>query len=737
MKIILNKALFKPYKWGVPIILLIFFIGGMIFGAYSIKNAHMSYISMAFKYVKKTGLKFVNNALESDAKDIETFYLDVKFKEWRKLADQRNKVYNYSTQFKYYPFEWHDSIEKVEINGKIRLKKDIKKVKIKLIGLNYDHFSEQKKWSLKISIKGDNTIGRQKKFNLLIPRSRGFLEDFVGQKFLKELNMIPLRIKPVKLVLNGDDLGVYYKEEFYDKRLIEHNKFRESAIFRLNNYDIDISETKYQKYKDVIDKFKAKIDLVRNNKFDILDLFDVEKMADRIAISILFGDFHSLISFNQRYYLNPFTAKLEPLGREWQPTQYVNKNSVHDNIEDIKNNKNTLYKELFKNDIFLNKLNKSISIISSSLFLKNMEEKYSNDIEHLKKAFYSEYIFFDTPQSLIHNNASILRKEDNWISSRPKEEKRNEINSLLKYSKVYNDTILVNKEITIKEKIHIPKGYKVIVKPGTNFIFENDGQIISESPFIALGTEKDSIRFEAKTLGNNNRGVLFLNTKGSVFKYVKFRGLGNYNDKFRTLPGSVCFYESTVSFSNTTFDTSYGGDDLLNIVRSQFYITNSELLNSKADALDSDFSNGIIKNTLFKNIGNDAIDVSGTRLNISNIRIIKVQDKGVSVGEDSHITGKNIIINNSSLALTSKDLSTLKLDGVQVDYCDVVFTVFQKKSEYGSASINCQNATYKNYKEEYLVQKNNTLIVNSNEISVKVKDVESKLYGAVYGKSSK
>ena len=106
-------------------------------------------------------------------------------------------------------------------------------------------------------------------------------------------------------------------------------------------------------------------------------------------------------------------------------------------------------------------------------------------------------------------------------------------------------------------------------------------------------------------------------------------------------------------------------------------------------------------------------------------------------GEDSHITGKNIIINNSSLALTSKDLSTLKLDGVQVDNCDVVFAVFQKKSEYGSASINCQNATYKNYKEEYLVQKNNTLIINSNEINLKVKDVESKLYGAIYGKSSK
>ena len=737
MKIVLKKPLYKPSKSILlSVILLICFMGGIVFGAYSLKNAHLSYISMAFKYVKKTGFNFISNALVFDVDDIDTFYLDVKFKEWKKLADQRNKVYNYSTLLKVDKYQWHDSIDKVEIKGKISSESINKKVKIKLLGMNYDHFSEPKKWAFKISVRGDNSIDRQKKFNLLIPRSRYFLDDFVGQKFLKELNMIYLRIKPVKLVLNGDDLGIYYKEEFYDKRLIEHSNFRESAIVRLNNYEIGISETKYLKYKDLLDKFKTKIDLVTNNKAEVSDLFDVEKMADRIAISILFGDHHSLIWFNQRYYLNPFTAKLEPLGREWIYSQYINKKSVVDIIESIKN-KSPLYQALFKNDVFLKKLNKSISMISSSLFLKGMNKKYSNDIERLKKAFYSEYRFFDTPQSLIHKNAAILRKEDNWITSNPQEEKRSKLNNLLKYFKVYKDTLLVNKEISIKEKIHIPEGYKVIVKPGAKLMFEDYGQIISESPFIAMGTKKDSIRFEAKTRGNNNRGILFLNTKGSVFKYVKFIGLRNYNDEFRSLPGSICFYESTVSFSNSTFDTSYGGDDLLNIVRSHYDITNSELLNSKADALDSDFSNGVIKNTLFKNIGNDAIDVSGTTLDISDITIIGVQDKGISVGEDSHITGKNIIINNSSLALTSKDLSTLKLDGVQVDNCDVVFAVFQKKSEYGYASINCQNATYKNYKEEYLVQKNNTLIINSNEINLKVKDVESKLYGAIYGKSSK
>jgi hypothetical protein len=737
MKIVEHKTVFKPSKLGIFIILFLSFIGGVLVAAYASKTAKMANFNKDFSYLKKTGFNFISNTLESKSDDIETFYLDVKFKEWRKLADQRSTVWNYSNMIKYHPFQWHDSIEKIEIKGKLRLGKDIKKVKLKLIGMNFDHFAESKKWSFRISIKGDNTIDSQKKFNMLVPRSRGFVNGFVGQKYLEELNLISLRVRPIKLVLNGDDLGIYYKEEFYDKRLIEHNNFRESAIILLNNYKIDVSTNKYEKYKPIIDKFLEKVDLVKNNKAEVSELFDIDKMADRIALSILFGDSHSLIDFNQRYYLNPFTAKLEPLGREWHYTQYTNNQSVINNIDEIKNLDLTLYQDLFNDAFFVKKLNQSISTIASESFLKKMDTKHLEAIEDLKTTFYSEYVFFDTPQSLILNNASILRKNSPWLTTITKESKASSVINLFEHAEVVNDTILINKSISVKEKVHVPAGYKVIVKPGVHIIFENNGQIISESPFIALGKPRDSIRFEAKTLGNNNGGILFLNTNGSQFKYVKFKGLKNYSDEFRTLPGSVCFYESDVSFSNTTFDTSYGGDDLLNIVRSEFSITNSELLNAKADALDSDFSNGIIRNTLFKNIGNDAIDVSGTTLTISDITISYTKDKGISVGENSHITGTNIIINDSSLALTSKDLSTLNLDGVQVSNCDVVFTVFQKKSEYGPASINCQNATYTNYKEEYLVQLNNTLKVNSTEIKIKVKDVESLLYGAIYGKSSK
>ena len=696
------------------------------------------YYKDSLQYVVKTGPSFITNYFFSSTDSLETIFLDIKFKEWRKLVNQRNNVWNYSTVFKYFPFQWTDSIDKkIEIKGRMTFNNQINKVKLKLTGMNYDHFGDSKKWSYRISVNGDNVIDRQKKFNLLIPPSRGYINDFIAQTFLRELNMISLRVKPVKLVLNGDNMGTYLKEEFYDKRLIEYNKYRESAILRLNDdFTIEISETNYIKYKSIIEKFKKKIDLFIDGSINIEKIINIDKISDRLALSVLFGDSHSLFSLNQRYYLNPFTCKLEPLGREFMYSSYENKDFINQNINDIKNI-NSVNNKLFSNIEFLNKFNKSISKIISQNYIQNIFTKNKGEIDNMEKILHSEYPFFESNESLIYSNAKFLRENTNWLQIlRPNNvnydiEQLNNINLL---NKVKNDTIIIDQSITIYDKLYIPKGYTVYVKPGVNILLKKDGQILSESPFYVKGSVNDSIRFISNT---KNKGILFLNTKKSYFEYVKFKGINNYYDEYRSLPGSITFFESPVIIKNCSFDTSVGGDDLLNIVSSEFEISNSEFLNSLADALDLDYSNGSINNTLFKNIGNDAIDISGANLKVTNIKIRNAKDKGISVGENSSLKGDKIDIINTSLALSCKDLSVMTLNNVNVFNSDVVFTVFQKKPEYGPASMSIQNINFKNYEKDYLVQLNSNLNVNSKVIDIKVKDVESLLYGATYGKSSK
>jgi len=712
------------------------FILGVFFAASLYKNSKIIYYKDSLEYVLKTGPKFIKNYFLSSNNGLETIFLDINFKEWRKLVNQRNKVWDYSTVFKYFPFQWTDYIEnKIEIKGKMTFNNQTQKVKLKLTGMNYDHFGDPKKWSYRISVNGDNVVDRQKKFNLLIPPSRGYVNDFIAQTFLHELNMISLRVKAVKLVLNGDNMGTYLKEEFYDKRLVEFNKYRESAILRLNDdFTIVISDANYVRYKSIIDNFNKKLALFVDGSINITQIIDLDKMSDRVALSVLFGDHHSLLSLNQRYYLNPFTFKLEPLGREFMYSSHENKDLINRNINDIKN-ASSVSKKLFLSNEFLKKFNKSISKIISKNFITNTFTKNKDKIGNIEKILHREYPFFESNESLIYTNAKSLRENKSWLQISNKIKNATEkINHTNLINKVKNDTIVIDHSITVYNKLYIPKGYIVYIKPDVTISFEKEGQILTESPFYAKGSINDSIRFISDT---TNRGILFLNTGKSYFEYVKFKGISNYYDEYRSLPGSVTFFESPVIIKNSSFDNSIGGDDLLNIVSSEFEISNSELINSLADALDSDYSTGSINNTVFKNIGNDAIDISTSVITLNDIKIIGAGDKGISGGENSKLIGKKIEIYDTSLPLSCKDLSIINLSDVNIINSDVVFSVFQKKPEYGPASMTCENINFSNYKKDYLVQENNNLIINSKRITKKIKDVESKLYGKIYGKSSK
>ena len=101
-------------------------------------------------------------------------------------------------------------------------------------------------------------------------------------------------------------------------------------------------------------------------------------------------------------------------------------------------------------------------------------------------------------------------------------------------------------------------------------------------------------------------------------EHVVFKNLNTLDYKGWTLTGAVNFYESDVNITNTLFYRNQC-EDALNIIRSEFILDNSSFEYIYGDAFDSDFSNGSLLNTEFKNIGNDAIDFSGSTIHIENV----------------------------------------------------------------------------------------------------------------------
>ena len=122
-----------------------------------------------------------------------------------------------------------------------------------------------------------------------------------------------------------------------------------------------------------------------------------------------------------------------------------------------------------------------------------------------------------------------------------------------------------------------------------------------------------------------------------------------------------------------------------------------------------DFTKGSISETSFINCGNYAIDVSGTWFEIRDILIDNAGDKDISVGEISSLTGENVRMVNSQICIASKDLSEIDVSNVNLESSIVGFAAFQKKPEYGPASISANNLKINQIPIPYLIEKNSKI----------------------------
>ena len=50
-----------------------------------------------------------------------------------------------------------------------------------------------------------------------------------------------------------------------------------------------------------------------SNSDKLVNYLNIDKFAKALAITLAFGDNHSLVNTNSRYYINPYTIEIEPI----------------------------------------------------------------------------------------------------------------------------------------------------------------------------------------------------------------------------------------------------------------------------------------------------------------------------------------------------------------------------------------------------------------------------------------
>lgn len=297
-------------------------------------------------------------------------------------------------------------------------------------------------------------------------------------------------------------------------------------------------------------------------------------------------------------------------------------------------------------------------------------------------------------------------------------------------------TITFDKQVVnLKEDLFIPENFIVIGKPGLTINLQAGASIYSKSAFNFHGSKNNPIKITSTDLKGGGLAIIGPNT-GSIFINTIFENLSSPNVGSSGLTASISAFDTDVSFKKCTFNKNES-EDFLNLIHSSYEISDSYFNFAKSDAFDSDYSNGTIINTTFTDIGNDAIDFSGSISELSELSFDGVGDKVLSAGEISKITGKHIDITNAEIGITSKDLSEVNLSDVNMRDTKLGFAVFQKKEEYGAGKAQINDLKMSNVDVIHLVDLNSSLTLNGEDVISKRSEVESLLYGVNFGKSSK
>ncbi len=192
------------------------------------------------------------------------------------------------------------------------------------------------------------------------------------------------------------------------------------------------------------------------------------------------------------------------------------------------------------------------------------------------------------------------------------------------------------------------------------------------------------------------------------------------------LTGAITFYESPVLLNNVRF-SNIRAEDNLNIIRSEFIIKKILFENASSDCFDTDFSNGSIQEAMCSRCSNDCLDFSGSVGTIYGLHATDIGDKGISVGENSSVQAKDVVVKNAFLGVSAKDLSLLLIENLSIQNATYPFALYQKKSEFGPAKIEARNITLDS-NGQIIVEQGSEISLDTEVIKGSKKNVYAQLY---------
>ncbi|MEE8475623.1 MAG: CotH kinase family protein [Myxococcota bacterium] len=606
-------------------------------------------------------------------------------------------------------------------------------VKVRFEGGAPDQFAGEK-WPLRIAVKkGDHLFG-MRRLTLRAPSTRGYQTERFFLEHLRQEGVLAPRNRFVKVRINGDDIGLMALEEHFAKELLESQQRRESVILRFDPALYWESISSRGQYGPFDGYLRARIRPFLSGKVSrssrlsadkriatgllrgfvdgtlpASEAFDIETMARFLAVSEIWQSQQALRWHRLRFYYNPITARLEPIGFDG------NLADRHPGPGLVAQSQ-PFSRALLQDEALRTAFVAALRGVAGDLVEGNLIDRLRKFEREDLAVLHREYPFrapFDFERALAR--AERLRNVDLGSfglasPSTGKERKRTDdppltrspvprvslSEALERHRYLIHDAdseTLVVRPGTWKVvgSLVLPEGIGLRMTAGTTLRFDRGEGLIAKGPLRFEGRSGAPVRLVGPE-GDDPRdlwsGVAVLGSnRPSHWTHVQVLRTGGFERQGWSLQGGVVFRRSDVVMESCRLEGNRA-EDALNIVRSHFELIDLSIDDASSDAFDADFSEGRVEGGRFSRIGGDGIDVSGSTVTLSGVHLEEIRDKAVSVGEGSTLTAVGLTIAKSGTAFVSKDRSHAEIRDSKIsEIAHTALMAYVKKSEYGPAEL--------------------------------------------------
>ena len=265
----------------------------------------------------------------------------------------------------------------------------------------------------------------------------------------------------------------------------------------------------------------------------------------------------------------------------------------------------------------------------------------------------------------------------------------------------------ISRNLEINKNTHIAKNQNFLIKNNVNLQL-NNGAIL----FIQGNIKFEGLSDSKIYIKSDGSGSIIFENNDVIIKHTNIENLGYPKLNQYILYGGLNFINSNVVLENMLIKDSKS-EDAINLINSNTLLKNIFLENIESDAIDIDFGSVNFNKINCLNIRNDCLDISGAKTKGTKLIIDKSYDKGLSIGENSNVDIKNLVMKNSRIGVAVKDGSIVYLENIESVNNDYDLALFNKKKEYENPTLKIKNF---NKKTKIILQSKNSKLTIDNQI---------------------